>query len=262
MLIQPEQKISCKYRRKETRDEFIARHNSSYESIKYINTHTPENATIRLIFLAGRGYYLERTYSEGSVYGIGDMQSLVQAQDKRTFRNVLQSLDCTHLLIRTDLLEKYLKDNYAADIRQTFFRRLDEAMEVLYQKQLYGFANHPGNMKNPLIEPERILSRWSSILIYKVVSNQKLKINWISIRSFLKPLTRRREPKRMNTAPKISIKNENTSDGLPPYIGMLRLELERSYLISNVSSTFNISHCCLAIIPVALILLFAEGMNQ
>ena len=122
---------------KETRDEFIARHNSSYESIKYINTHTPENATIRLIFLAGRGYYLERTYSEGSVYGIGDMQRLVQAQDKRTFRNVLQSLDCTHLLIRTDLLEKYLKDNYAADIRQTFFRRLDEAMEVLYQKNSY-----------------------------------------------------------------------------------------------------------------------------
>lgn len=122
---------------KETRDEFIARHNSSYESIKYINTHTPENATIRLVFLAGRGYYLERKYSEGSVYGIGDMQSLVQAQDKRTFRNVLQSLDCTHLLIRTDLLEKYLKDNYAADIRQTFFRRLDEAMEVLYQKNSY-----------------------------------------------------------------------------------------------------------------------------
>jgi len=122
---------------RETRDEFIARHNSSYESIKYINTHTPENATIRLIFLAGRGYYLERTYSEGSVYGIGDMQRLVQAQDKRTFRNVLQSLDCTHLLIRTDLLEKYLKDNYAADIRQTFFRRLDEAMEVLYQKNSY-----------------------------------------------------------------------------------------------------------------------------
>ena len=122
---------------KETRDEFIARHNSSYESIKYINTHTPENATIRLIFLAGRGYYLERTYSEGSVYGIGDMQRLVQAQDKRTFRNVLQSLDCTHLLIRTDLLEKYLSDNYAADIRQTFFRRLDEAMEVLYQKNSY-----------------------------------------------------------------------------------------------------------------------------
>jgi len=122
---------------KETRDEFISRHNSSYESIKYINTHTPENATIRLVFLAGRGYYLERKYSEGSVYGIGDMQSLVKAQDKRTFRNVLQSLDCTHLLIRTDLLEKYLKDNYAADIRQTFFRRLDEAMEVLYQKNSY-----------------------------------------------------------------------------------------------------------------------------
>ena len=122
---------------KETRDEFIARHNSSYESIKYINTHTPKNATIRLIFLAGRGYYLERKYSEGSVYGIGDMQKLVQAQDKRTFRNVLQSLDCTHLLIRTDLLEKYLNDNYAADIRQTFFRRLGETMEVLYHKNSF-----------------------------------------------------------------------------------------------------------------------------
>jgi hypothetical protein len=122
---------------KETRDEFISRHNSSYESIKYINTHTPENATIRLVFLAGRGYYLERKYSEGSVYGIGDMQSLVKAQDKRTFRNVLQSLDCTHLLIRTDLLEKYLNDNYPPHIRQTFFRRLGETMEVLYQKNSY-----------------------------------------------------------------------------------------------------------------------------
>ena len=122
---------------RETRDEFISRHNSSYESIKYINSHTPENARIRLVFLAGRGYYLERKYSEGSSYGIGDMQTLVKAQDKRSFRNVLQSLDCTHLLIRTDLLEKYLNDNYPPDIRQIFFRRLGETMEVLYQKNSY-----------------------------------------------------------------------------------------------------------------------------
>jgi len=40
---------------KESRDEFITRHNSSYPAIKYINTHTPENARVRLIFLANAG---------------------------------------------------------------------------------------------------------------------------------------------------------------------------------------------------------------
>ena len=53
---------------KESRDEFITRHNSSYPAIKYINTHTPENARVRLIFLAQRGYYLDRIYQDDPLW--------------------------------------------------------------------------------------------------------------------------------------------------------------------------------------------------
>jgi hypothetical protein len=40
--------------KKETREQFIARHDGSYPAIRYINENTAENAKIRLVLLAGR----------------------------------------------------------------------------------------------------------------------------------------------------------------------------------------------------------------
>ncbi|MBN1364052.1 MAG: phospholipid carrier-dependent glycosyltransferase [Syntrophaceae bacterium] len=119
----------------ESRDDFIARHNSGYAAIKYINTHTPENSKIRLILFAGRGYYLDRLYEEGQYFGMADINGLVaNARDDASFHAYLNSLGHTHFLIRTNLFEKFLRDNYNPAIRSLLSRRMNKAMNLLYNK--------------------------------------------------------------------------------------------------------------------------------
>jgi hypothetical protein len=123
---------------KESRDEFLTRHNSSYPAIKYINTHTPGNARIRLIFLAGRGYYLDRIYSEGTSYGIGDVSGLAaNSYEESSFQTYLHSLGCTHLLVRTDSYLNYLQDNYSPETANQLFRQMNKATEMIYNANGY-----------------------------------------------------------------------------------------------------------------------------
>jgi len=122
----------------ESKDEFITRHISSYPAIKYINTNTPDNARIRLVFLAGRGYYLDRIYSEGASYGIGDVSGLAaNSQEDRSFQAYLHSFGCTHLLVRTDLYLKYLHDNYPLETVNQFLQRMSKATEMIYNANGY-----------------------------------------------------------------------------------------------------------------------------
>jgi hypothetical protein len=122
----------------ESKDEFITRHISSYPAIKYINTNTPDNARIRLVFLAGRGYYLDRIYSEGASYGIGDVRGLAaNSQEDRSFQAYLHSLGCTHMLVRTDLYLKYLHDNYPLETVNQFLQRMSKATEMIYNANGY-----------------------------------------------------------------------------------------------------------------------------
>ena len=43
---------------------YLNRYMKSYNAIFYINRHTQKNAGIRLLFLAGRGYYLDRIFED------------------------------------------------------------------------------------------------------------------------------------------------------------------------------------------------------
>jgi 4-amino-4-deoxy-L-arabinose transferase-like glycosyltransferase len=122
----------------ESKDEFITRHISSYPAIKYINTNTPDNASIRLVFLAGRGYYLNRIYSEGASYGIGDVSGLMaNFQEDRSFQAYLHSFGCTHMLVRTDLYLKYLHDNYPMETVNQFLQRMSKTTEIIYNANGY-----------------------------------------------------------------------------------------------------------------------------
>lgn len=122
----------------ESRDEFITRHISSYPAIKYINANTPKNARVRLIFLAGRGYYLDRIYSEGASYGIGDVSGLAANSDTdRSFQAYLHSLNCTYLLVRTELYLKCLQDNFTKETIDRLFQQMNKNTEMIYSANGY-----------------------------------------------------------------------------------------------------------------------------
>ena len=123
---------------KESRDEFLSRRDSSYPAMKYINTFTPENAKIRLIFLASRGYYLERIYEDSPDTGMAFIRRLVEASGSDiTFRNHIHSLGYTHLLIRTDLFHGFIQNNYSSETDRLITQRISNTMDILYNQGSY-----------------------------------------------------------------------------------------------------------------------------
>jgi len=134
---------------RESKDDFISRHLIGYPAVKFINTHTPPEARIRLILFAGRGYYLDRPYEEGPDYGMSDIKQIVEhCQDDGAFQSYLQSLNCTHLLVRTALFEKFLRDNYNDQTRQLLVQRMQNALRMIFDQE--GCAVYEIAVKNNL----------------------------------------------------------------------------------------------------------------
>ena len=119
--------------KKESRDDYIARHDSSYPAIMYINKNTSEDSSIRLILLAGRGYYLDRAYKEDRSMGIGMINDMINHSSNETlFRQYLASCNCTHFLIRYDLFQQYLRDNFDPPKVDQLKNQMNQALKVIY----------------------------------------------------------------------------------------------------------------------------------
>ncbi len=124
---------------KESKDDFLSRHDHSYPPIKYINKFTPESARIRPLFVTARGYYLERSYEDDPTFGMDVIRRLAAARnDDKTFQNHLKSLGCTHFLVRIDLLNEFLQNNYSTDTVKLLIQRLNKTTEMIYNKNGYG----------------------------------------------------------------------------------------------------------------------------
>ena len=123
----------------ETKDEFLSRNVGSYPAMLYINKNLPDDVRIFLIFLGRRGYYLDRPYYHEKSFGMNTISGMVKASaDKQHFQAYLQSMDCTHILIRIDLFNKYLHDNFS---EKTIIHFLDLAKEYwspIYESNGYG----------------------------------------------------------------------------------------------------------------------------
>ncbi len=118
---------------KESRDQFIERHDGSYPAVRYINGHTQANAKIRLIFLAGRGYHLNRPYDDDASFGMEVIRKLASfSKDEFAFQKYLRSLSCTHLLVRYELFQQFLTDNYSPEEIKRLSGQLRKAVAVVF----------------------------------------------------------------------------------------------------------------------------------
>lgn len=118
----------------ETRDEFLTRNIGSYQAVKYINENLPDDSRIFFMFMGRQGYYLDRSYYYDSSFGMKTINSMIKASKGRhDFQAYIQSSESTHILMRIDLFNKYLRDNYS---RATIGRFLGLAKE--YWLPIYG----------------------------------------------------------------------------------------------------------------------------
>jgi Dolichyl-phosphate-mannose-protein mannosyltransferase len=96
----------------ETRAEYLARRLPEYDTFRFINGRLPPDAKIYLLFIGRRGYYCERDYfHEGGELPALLMGAIQSAQEPGQVESVLKRQGITHLMVRSELLARYLVNN-------------------------------------------------------------------------------------------------------------------------------------------------------
>ena len=118
----------------ESRDEFLSRQVGSYPAIAFINRELPGDAVVYLLYLSGRGYYLDRDY----IHHVGLETAIVKAMvrssvDAATLAAFLRSLGGTHLLVRDELLMKALEDNFPEETVRNVREKLADCLTKVYE---------------------------------------------------------------------------------------------------------------------------------
>jgi 4-amino-4-deoxy-L-arabinose transferase-like glycosyltransferase len=122
----------------ESRVEFLSRQVGSYPAIAFINRTLPDDAVVYLLFLSGRGYYLDREY----VHHVGLEAAIVRGMvrssaDAATLAAFLRSLGGTHLLVREELLIKTFVDNFPDETVRGVLEMLAKCMTKVYESNGY-----------------------------------------------------------------------------------------------------------------------------
>jgi 4-amino-4-deoxy-L-arabinose transferase-like glycosyltransferase len=100
----------------ETREAFLNRALPEYPAMQYVNYKVAPSAKIYLLFLGRRAYYCERDYfhdaGELPAFLVGAIQ---KGKDPEDIGRILSSRNITHLMLREDLLIRFLSENLTPD---------------------------------------------------------------------------------------------------------------------------------------------------
>jgi hypothetical protein len=123
---------------KETKKAFLKRHLLHYDAVEYINTHLPDDAIIFSMFLGRRGYYLDRAYKNEPSFGRTALNHMVDISvSEEKFKKFIKSMGVTHILMRTDLVDKYLQDNFSAEEIRRFMNLAKSCWKSVYEHNGY-----------------------------------------------------------------------------------------------------------------------------
>jgi len=127
---------------KETKNAFLKRHLLHYDAVKYVNASLPEDAVIFTMFLGRRGYYLDKNYKNEPSFGANTLNKMVISSiDDDEFKEYIKSMGVTHILIRTDLVGKYLRDNFSPEKIKRFLTLGNKYWRKIYENNGYSVWN-------------------------------------------------------------------------------------------------------------------------
>jgi hypothetical protein len=119
---------------KESRDEFLSRQVGSYPAIAFVNRELPGDAVVYLLYLSGRGYYLDREYIHHAGQEVGIVKAMARSStDADSLAAFLGSLGGTHLLVRDELLIKALEDNVPGETVRNIREKLADCLTKVYE---------------------------------------------------------------------------------------------------------------------------------
>jgi hypothetical protein len=122
----------------ETRESFLKRHLLHYDVVEYINQNLSDDAKVFTMFLGRRGYYLNRTYKNEPSFGINTISHMVNSSThEKKFTKYVRSMNVTHILMRTELVDNYLKDNFSQEEIKRFLNLAKKCWKLVYEANGY-----------------------------------------------------------------------------------------------------------------------------
>lgn len=135
--------------KRETRNDFLKRHLLHYDAVHFINSHLPDDAVIYQFFLGRRGYYLDRSYQNEPSFGMNTLKRLVDSSGgRKKFQQSVGSMGATHVLMRTVLVDNYLRDNFSQAEIIRFMKLIEQYWKRIYEHNGHAvFEIRPGGGK-------------------------------------------------------------------------------------------------------------------
>ena len=123
---------------KEAKEDFLKHHLLHYDAVEYINRFLPDNAVVFTMFLGRRGYYLNRAYTNESSFGMNTLRHMMNnSENENRFKKYIRSMGVTHILMRVDLVNNFLKDNFSRDNIKRFLSLEKKYWKKVYEKNGY-----------------------------------------------------------------------------------------------------------------------------
>jgi hypothetical protein len=129
----------------ESREAYLTRSLAEYPVFQHINKNLPSSARIYLLFVGRRTYYCRRDY----FYDGGDLpwfllQTINGAEDPRAMGVRLKEKGLTHLMVRQDLLHRFLMDNLAPDRHQLWRAFARHSLKEIFYARGYSLYQIDG----------------------------------------------------------------------------------------------------------------------
>lgn len=124
-----------------SRDNYIDKYRFEYPTIRYINENLPLNAKILFIYIGNRGYYCDRSYLLDIIGNRGMLHQILKRSNRsEEILKGLKSKGITHLLIRYDLFEPWVKSDFTITEQKLTEKFFKEHVKLLYFKWGYGVS--------------------------------------------------------------------------------------------------------------------------
>lgn len=122
----------------ESREAYLTGQLPDYPVFQFVNQNLPASARIYLIFMGRRVYYCDRPYyHDGSENPWTLLQAIQSAQNGDGIRSKLLERKLTHLLVRQDLLERFLDNNLTPHQQRVWHSFRTQSSRVLYKDRGY-----------------------------------------------------------------------------------------------------------------------------